>query len=511
MRKFFLLLSITLCGCTATEQKAATPAAGQPPAIDANQPKAKISADKQEPKKPAAGSVAGVTTAPPNIVAKIGDYVITAEQLQQRLMMELRPYDSEEYNVIAEPPDTKVVLTKMIAEKAMVMEGRRQNILKDSAINDLVKRFRDRSLINLLVQKHLQTRLIITESEIEEKTKADPNISRAQAKMMLEKIKANKLLEQYYGEIYAKFHVKTYKDAVAKTAQIHQRLLQYPKNPRSEKYILNRQIESDLTPEEKDMVLATYDNGKVTLKDWFTFLCEMSPPRRPADLNTPEGVERLLDITLRIPLWTSEATLLGLDKDEGLIKQVRDWEDTHVLNKVISQKVKGVNEPTNEQIIDYFNKNKEVFITGRMLKIDQIWCEDLKTAQKVKSEVKAGKDFEAVKQQYSLEKKGGPFDTYSGSEGVFFKDLWKGEPNQLIGPVKGFYGNTIKWRVVKILEKKPGTVREYSENMKDSIKWKMTSEQRIALLEKYNKELLAKYQYEIYADTLKNIKPLDIP
>jgi N-methylhydantoinase B/oxoprolinase/acetone carboxylase alpha subunit len=77
--------------------------------------------------------------------------------------------------------------------------------------------------------------------------------------------------------------------------------------------------------------------------------------------------------------------------------------------------------------------------------------------------------------------------------------------------VKGFYGDVVKWRIVKILEKNPGKPAEYSGDMKDRIKWKMVSEQRNALLEKYGKELLEKYQYEIYADKIKDIDPLNIP
>jgi hypothetical protein len=39
----------------------------------------------------------------------------------------------------------------------------------------------------------------------------------------------------------------------------------------------------------------------------------------------------------------------------------------------------------------------------------------------------------------------------------------------------------------------------------------MVAERRNALLEKYSKELLGKYPYEIYADRIKDINPLDIP
>jgi hypothetical protein len=159
----------------------------------------------------------------------------------------------------------------------------------------------------------------------------------------------------------------------------------------------------------------------------------------------------------------------------------------------------------------YFGKNREVFIKDKMLKIDLIWCQDLKTARQVKAELDGGADFEAIKQKYSLEKKIKPFNTSPGGEGLFWKDLWKGDPNDIIGPVKGFYRTGVNWRIVKILEKNPGTLTGYSSDMDSRIKDKMMSEQRDAVLERYGKELLKNYTYQIYADKIKDIDPLAIP
>ena len=103
-----------------------------------------------------------------------------------------------------------------------------------------------------------------------------------------------------------------------------------------------------------------------------------------------------------------------------------------------------------------------------------------------------------------------PLTSFS-SEGMFFKDLWNGEPNEVVGPVKGFHAGGVKWRIVKILEKKPGTVTEYSVDIKKNIELKMLEKQRNATLEKYRQELLEKYSYEIYAERIRDIDPLDIP
>ena len=449
-----------------------------------------------------------------NIVARIGDYAITSQELEKRLMTELRPrgYDSSDEQ--AEPADAETVLMKMIAEKAMVSEARKLGYLKDEKLGASIKRFKEKQLarsVRMRSNKHIRDTVEVTESEIQQKMKADPKLDRARAEAMLKSTKARMLFDQYYRQIYQKLHVKKLSNNLLKAVQIHQRLLTKPKKPRDVPFIRIYQIKEELTPEEKNIVLATFDNGKVTLKDWFDILCESAPPSRPRDLNTPKGVERLLERALSIPLFVSEAKSLGFDKDKNLLKQVREHEDRRLLSKVKSEKYKEIKEPTTDEIMIYFGKNMEAFRTDRALKIDLIWCQDLKTARQAKADLDGGKDFESVRQKYSLEKKGKPFKTSPSGEGLFWKDLWKGDPNDILGPVKGFYRNDIKWRIVKILEKNPGDLKGYSDNMGQRVKERIVSEQRDALPAQYGNELLKKYPYKVYTELIKDIDPLDIP
>jgi len=457
-------------------------------------------------------SVVKPSAEPSDIVARIGDYTITSQELEKRLMTELYPRGYDSYDEQAEPANAETVLMKMIAEKAMVAEARKLGFLKDESLAKQIKEFKEKRLANLLLQKQLQPKLIVTESEIKQKMKADPKLDRARAEAMLKSTKARSLFDQYYRHIYQKFHVKKLSNNFPKAVQIHERLLKRPKKPRKAGFIRISQIKDDLTPQEKDIVLAEYDNGKVTLKDWFDTLCNLfSPPSRPRNLNTPKGVEQLLEKILTVPLLVSEAKSLGFDKDKNLLKQVREFEDGRLLSKVKSEKYKEIKEPTTDEILIYFGKNMETFRTGRTLNIDLIWCQDLKTARNAKAELDGGKDFESVRQKYSLEKKGKPFNTYPSGEGLFWKDLWKGDPNDIVGPVKGFYRGDIKWRIVKILEKNPGKVKGYSSDIERRVKERIVSEQRNALLAKYGNELLKKYPYQVYTEQIKDIDPLDIP
>jgi hypothetical protein len=465
---------------------------------------------KQEQPVPK-GPVAKVVEQP-GIVAKIGDYVIAREELEQRLKTEIHPYGYSQNSDEAKVIDINEVLLKMIAEKAMIMEARKQGYLQDEEVRDQIEQFRDGRLAASVWSGYTQNKkseLEVTDAEIDKLVKANPKLDVEKAKVLLKRQKASQLFNQYYSQLSKKFHLQKVDASFPKAAEIHQRLLEHPKEPRKNWWIIPRQIREELTPEEKNIVLATYDNDKLVLKDWFNALLSLSPPSRPKDLNTAKGVEQFLNRALRMPILAAEAKSLGLDKDKNFIEQLRKREDVTLLSRAIRKKIEGIKEPNEEQIIAYFKKNKEKFGKPRTLNIDQIWCADLETADKVKAELE-GRDFESVKEELSLQKKGKPFETNAGREGVFFNDLWKGEPNQIVGPMKGFYGEQIKWRIVKILEKRAAQEKEYSSDMNNSIKWRILGEKRNKILADYRKELLQKYPYEIYADRIKDIDPLKI-
>jgi len=532
---FVSLLLIFCCSCQ-TKQKVTSEAVEKPTAVEtkpaetkqvtevqkpAEPLEVKPAAVQAEPNKPAEVKPVTVTQepnqprtaqAPPqpsDIVAKIGDCVITRGELEEKMMYDLRPYPGKYSGKTAEPDSAEKVLMDMIVEKAMIMDGREKNYLDDEIIHSSVQRLTDRKLISLLLGTHLGGKLNVISLEIDEAMKADPKLDKAGATEMLKRSKSNKLMQDYYNQIHERRNVKKLNDNIAKAAEIHKRLRTSGKTG----FILESQVREDVTPEEKGLVLAEYDGGKVTLKDWFGFLCEMSPPSRPPDLNSPAGVDRLLDRALRTSLFVTEALSLGLDKDKELCKQVKEYEDRRLLGKAREEKTRDIvnQQISNDELIAYFNKDRKGFGRPDAVTIDQIWCQDHQTAEKVKQELDSGKNFELVKQEYSLEKKGTARDVYLAYEGIFFKDILDAEPNTIIGPMKGFYENTIKWRLVKIIEKKPAEQVEYSDNIKNTVRSKIISEQAKAVLEQYRKELLEKYPYEIYQGKIKGIDLLDIP
>lgn len=510
-------LLIVLCYSCTTVEQVTTDKVEKPTAVEAKPVEAKptetkpVAVEEKAKERPAVEKAAEQ----PLIVAEAGNYAITGEELATRLTGELLS-NAEKYKGKSGAANAKAVLLKIIVEKAMLIEGRKENLLEGES---RLRRFKEQRLTSLLLGTELGGKIRVTDAEIDAKMKANPKWDRARAKGMVEREKGMVLVDQFYKELCEKLNVKKLRDNFAKGVQIHNRLLFSPREERKGYWIKKKQIDEELTPEEKAMVLATFEGGKITLLDWFMRLNEMSPPSRPKDLYTPKGFEQFLDSTMRKPLFIAEAKSRGLDKRGDFLQQLRKYEDRIMPGKVRDKVFAGLAKPTKEEVRAHFDEHKEEFISPNTLKIDQIWCEDLKTAQKVKEELDGGKDFASVREQYSLRKKDKALDTTAAREGIFFEDLWSREPNEVAGPMKGFYRDAngrrsrwlIKWRVVKILGKKAGAMREYSSGVEREVKGRMVREQRDAVMAKYQEELLKKYPYKIYSERAGKINPLDIP
>ena len=481
-------------------------------AVSASNPPEKASKTQENStplvQKSDGGSPAASGKEPPVAVAKIGEYEITKDDLIQRLMGEIRPH-SEEYTGPQKPVTAEAALLDLVAEKAMMMEGRKLGSLNDPVLQSFIERQKRQNLGSMVVMDYIRKNLSVSDAEIDAMMKNDPKVSRERAGMLVQRAKGTALLEQFYKQLLAKFHVKLLKENFAKASEIHERLLNKPAKPRKETWVLNSQARDEVTKEEKGIALATYDGGEVTLRDWIETLCEIIPPRRPPDLNTPEGVERLLDRTLRSAMLVAEAKSRGYDKAPQYLREIKDLEDQQILYNVQAEKVKNVPEPNDGQIKTFFEKNKDLFAEGPSLKVDQIWCRDLAAAQKVKEKLDGGADFRSVKDADSLQKNSEPYSVDRSSQGPFWDDLWKGEPNQVVGPVKGFYEAGLAWRVVKILAKTPAQAKPYSEQLQDSVKRTILGERRKAVLDLYGKELREKYGCELHADRIQGIDPLD--
>ncbi len=454
------------------------------------------------------------TAAPPedpNVVATIGEYEVTKADVVQRFMDDVRPHDDLSIEK-AEAMTPFESVRRILAEKAMIIDARKNGLLKNDEVASSIMDWKSRRLASKLVQNYLEGKITVSEREIQAMMKMNEKLDRVAATSMIRSAKAKKMLDRYYQEVVEKANIQKVEDNIPIGAKVHLRLLTNPKTPRRMQFIRNSQIREEMTDKEKNLVLATYNGGVFTLKEWFHALSQIAPPRRPRGLSTPSGFESFLDKAIRMPLLVKEAELQGLDKQGDFQEKLKFQEDLRLVSKVKMDLFKAIEEPNEADIARYYEEHKKELVTERSVKVEQIWCENRATAEKVRAQLEAGKDFEDLKQEYSLRKDSKPHNVYGGSEGMFFDDIYAADPNEVIGPLKGFYESGFKWRVVKVLEKKAGRSLDLSdENDRNRVKWKLWGELRNEAIDRIANELLEKYPHTIYSERLEKIDPLDVP
>ena len=453
-----------------------------------------------------------------NIVARIAEYTFAKEELQTKLLTQLRARPEEAMNEdgTINPQPT---LRQMIAEKAMIIDAREKNMLDDPLTKSRSREKKEGWLANLLLEAELAPKLSVSEAEVDEKIKTDPKLTRTQARRMLANEKIRKLREEYYQQLQKKLNVQKVTDNLTTAARIYRRLIIESRETQRLVFVRRDQIEA-LPPKEQNLTLAKFQNGQVTLEYLLWALHRIGPNSRPRDLHTPNGIEKFLDRIMPLAVYVAEAKLQGFDKGEKYLKLVKDFEDTELYRKARNAKVRAVKKPAEDELRPYFDANKDKFKKPDSLKIDQIWCDDLTTAQQVKLQLTSGRDFQQVKQKFSLAKSEKALTTSPNREGIFFDELWRAEPDDIVGPMKGFFAQRTargrpqwqaKWRLVKVLAKTPGKQQDYSDRMKETVSDRIRSERREAALNNYYDQLLKKYPYQIYHDRLKDIDPLNIP
>jgi hypothetical protein len=450
---------------------------------------------------------------PEVVVARVDDSEITKSQLERRMLAELVPDEYTDYNTQAAPADANSILMQMLGDKAIAIQARKDNYLNDPTVKYAFKRYSETALLNLFIQTYLEGKIDVNDSEITKKMQAEKGLDQAGAKAALMVEKANETINKHYEEIYTKLQVKKLSENYPAVLQAFKKLNETAQKRQTEKYILIEQVIEELTTQEKNTPLLTYDGGSITLQDWFLGLCEIPPPNRPNFTEKPELVEALLEKieSEQAPLFISEAKSLGLDKNQAYQQQMIAYEDIILLSKIQQQQYEKMEPPTQKELLAYFNANRELFRQGRLLKIEQIWTKDIQDARLAKAEIDKGQDFSAVAGKYSLIKGVSTDNVSISSEGLFWNSLWKNEKGQVIGPVKGFYDGEIKWRIVKILDKQPGKLSEYSADMNEAITNGIITKKLKSFFISYGKELLKKYPYQIYSDRIKDIDPLNIP
>jgi len=261
----------------------------------------------------------------------------------------------------------------------------------------------------------------------------------------------------------------------------------------------------DFNDEDKEIALATWDNGEITFN---TILNRYSSnlDRVLRALRDPKKLKRETENLSLISMAVLKAKGMGLDKEEPIeanLNQLREDRMSYLVEqRLVNDKISF----TDEDVKKYYEENPDQFMDPEKREMWEIILKDQATAKKVADLAKKGRDFEKLAKKYSTSKyykdKGGYLGLRTiNSRGVLSKKAFEMEPNGKISdPIK--YKK--EWAVIKtgkVQERKLRLFKDVAKMVEGRLRNDLLKNRRI----EWNEELKDKYSVKINEEALNSI------
>jgi len=217
-------------------------------------------------------------------------------------------------------------------------------------------------------------------------------------------------------------------------------------------------------------------------------------------------VERWINLTL-LYLYAKEK---GLDRDPEVRKKLAEIEKYVLAEEVLQREFAGI-KPTEEELKEFYQKNKELYREPEGVKVKHILIyvpekadkktrdEALAKAKKIRERIKRGERFEDLARKYSDDtasrEKGGDLGVLRRGMTVpeFEDKVFALEEGKVSEPIASPYG----YHIVKLEKRIPAKTKAFEE-VKNQVADDYLKEKERERLSRLMSELKKKYQPEVY-------------
>ncbi|MCX7988538.1 MAG: peptidyl-prolyl cis-trans isomerase [Thermodesulfovibrio sp.] len=256
--------------------------------------------------------------------------------------------------------------------------------------------------------------------------------------------------------------------------------------------------------QSKDEVILKAGSSALTKKDLQEDLKTL-PPQTKAFLASPEGINRLKDELVKREVLYEEAKKKDLAKSEEFKRRLEEFKKITLINMLLEQELKNVQQVTEKDAKDYYEKNKDQFIKPTEVRLSQIVVKTDEEAKKVYERVDKGEDFAKIAKELSKDEK---TKTSGGDMGFFKKgqldpqienlafSLRKGQVSMPVNRKDGLY-------IFKVTDVK-GTPIEF-EQIKQQLTEQLKAKKQQDWFNSYIDELKKKHKVEINEKALQEM------
>ncbi|MCS7214848.1 MAG: peptidyl-prolyl cis-trans isomerase [Thermodesulfovibrio sp.] len=253
-----------------------------------------------------------------------------------------------------------------------------------------------------------------------------------------------------------------------------------------------------------DEVVVKAGSSKLTKKELQEDIKGL-PPQTKIFLSSPDGVNRLKDELIKREVLYEEAKKKDLAKSEEFKRRLEEFKKITLINMLLEQEIKSVQQVTEKDAKDYYEKNKDMFIKPVEVRLSQIVVKNEDEAKKVYERIDKGEEFSKIAKELSRDER----TKASGGDIGFFK---KGQLNPQIENVafalkKGQVSMPLSYKgelyIFKLTDVK-GTAVDF-EQIKTQLIEQLKAKKQQEWFNSYIDELKRKHKVEINEKALQEI------
>lgn len=257
-------------------------------------------------------------------------------------------------------------------------------------------------------------------------------------------------------------------------------------------------------------ILARWGNQVITRQDLELRIQDL-PPDMQAALKDPRQKREYLESLIQVKITGAEAKAGKLDKKKKVAARIDDMTNSILLQEYMTDKLKRLSQPTEEQARLFYEQNKKDYLTPVSIHARHILIEvksDAKDEDVAKAESRAkqaydeaaaGGDFNKLVEKYSddmdTKTKGGDLGVFQAEQvdPDFAKTAFSMKKGELSKPFRTSFG----FHVVKIDDRIPARQMDFQE-VKDDALLKLDDQNRDQLVSGELERLRKKYKVKIY-------------
>lgn len=250
----------------------------------------------------------------------------------------------------------------------------------------------------------------------------------------------------------------------------------------------------------EEQILAEVGDQKITLKDFQEMVLQYEKSKSFQGkllALTPEGKKKILEEMIKNNLFYQAARDGGITLKEETEKEIELMRRQLLIRRYIEQELQK--KPiTDDDLKGYYDKHREEFTIPEQRKLTHVVVKMEQEAEKIAREIKAGKDFGSLAEQYNTDgtkkKKG---DLGWVKKGVMVKEF----ENVAFQLKKGEISNIVKtkfgYHIIKVEDIKPQEQKKY-EDVREEIRRKIRGER----LKEIEEQLRDQYKVQINEELL---------